>query len=169
MSSQEEQGQEEEIWIPRPSDFYAHTSSKRRTLTENDLLRNAGVDRLFNSLIPGLPIDTDPTEIRTQAEQICHPLEKILKKLKINCSPWIDELTAAWPMILPAEIAKYTSPGKWDQGILYIYVSSSLRLFEIRRMYLKKIEQTIRGFAQERVTIRQIRLMVNSVPPMIHR
>lgn len=163
-----DQEEENEVNIPRPDDFYAHTSAKRRELTENDRKRNAGVDKLFDSIIPGLPIDTDPSETRTQAVQLSQSIESLLKKMNINSSPWIDDLTAEWTKLVPEAVSKYAYPGKWDQGILYIYVSSSIHLFEIRRMYLRKIEQSIRAFAKDRVKIRQIRLMVNAVPPIIH-
>lgn len=167
-SFKKEQESEDEVYIPGPNDFYAHTSARRRKLTENDRKRNAGVDKLFDSIIPGLPIDTDPPEARTGAVQLSQSIESLLKKLNINSSPWIDDLTAEWTRLVPEAVSKYAYPGKWDQGILYIYVSSSIHLFEIRRMHLRKIEQSIRAFAKDRVKIRQIRLMVNSVPPIIH-
>ncbi|MBP5321080.1 MAG: DUF721 domain-containing protein [Kiritimatiellae bacterium] len=154
--------------IADPETFYAHPSRKRKTLTPNDLKRNAGVDRLFDAITPGLPIDTDPAEIRTEAQRIAQPIEDLLKKLKITASPWIDDLAEAWPALLPEAVTRHTVPGKWDNGILYVYVSSSMHLFEIRRSYLKTIEEAVRRFAGDRFTVKQVRLMVNTVPPAPH-
>ncbi|MBP5226492.1 MAG: DUF721 domain-containing protein [Kiritimatiellae bacterium] len=149
---------------PDPETYYAHPHGKRKVLTANDLKRNAGVSRLFDAITPGIPIDTDPSEIRTEAERIAQPIETLLKKLNIDASPWIADLAEAWPTLVPEAVARYTVPGKWDQGILYVYVSSSMRLFEIRRQHLKTIEEAVRRFAGDRFRVKQVRLMVNSVP-----
>lgn len=155
---------EQEDVRPTPADFYARTNTARRSLTENDQKRNAGVDHLFQVITPGLPIDTDPSETRTEASALAAPIDAILKRLKINANPWLEELAAAWTTIFPPEISSCTAPGKWDQGILYIYVTSSIRLFELRRTKWKYIEETIRTFAGDRIRIRQVRLMVNAAP-----
>ena len=148
---------------PSPEDFYARPAGRRKELTENDLKRNRGVDKLFDVMIPGLPIDTDPSEMRTCEQQIAAPLENLLKRLNLGVSPWIEELAAAWIDILPPEVTEFTRPGKWENNILYVYVTSSMRLFEIRRAYQRQIEQAVRKFAGDRFTVRQVRLMVNSV------
>ena len=149
---------------PDPEAYYARPHGKRKVLTANDVKRNAGVNRLFDAITPGIPIDTDPAEIRTEAERIAQPVETLLKKLDIAASPWIDDLAEAWPTLMPEAVARHTVPGKWDNGILYVYVSSSMRLFEIRRQYLKTIEEAVRRFAGDRFRVRQVRLMINAVP-----
>jgi hypothetical protein len=63
---------------------------------------------------------------------------------------------------VPPEVAKVSHPGKWDNGILYIYVTSSLQLFELRRQHLKRIEQAVRAFAGDG-RVKHVRLMVNAV------
>lgn len=150
---------------PAPDDFYARPHGSRKALTPNDIRRNRGVDRLFDAITPGLPIDADPPETRTSAVRISQPVENILKRLNIRASPWIDALTEAWPRIVPPAVSNFARPGKWDaSGILYLYVSSSVHLFEIRRMHLREIERAVRAFAGDRFRIRQVRLTVNTVP-----
>ncbi|MBQ9430528.1 MAG: DUF721 domain-containing protein [Kiritimatiellae bacterium] len=158
-----EEGWREEL-PPSPEDFYARPIGKRRELTDNDRKRNQGVDKLFEVMIPGLPIDTDPSETRTSEQQIAQSIEKLLKRLDLGVSPWIGELTEAWTKILPPEVTDFTRPGKWENDILYVFVTSSVRLFEIRRAYLKNIERAVRDLAGDRFQVRQVRLMVNSVP-----
>ncbi len=148
---------------PDETAFQAKPTPARRQLTPRDIDRNRGVRALFNHVIPGLPIDADPPETRQEPEPFSALIEKTLKRLNITESPWLDELTQAWPRLVPPEVAKVTCPGKWDAGILYVYVTSSMHLFEIRRAHLKRIEQAVRGFAGDD-RVRQVRLMVNSVP-----
>ncbi len=152
---------------PVESLYRAEPTSVRRQLTPRDQARNQGVKRLFDHIIPGLPIDADPPETRQEPVKFSELIEKTLKRLNITDSPWLDELVRAWPRLVPPEVAKVTRPGKWDDGILYVYVTSSMHLFEIRRAHLKRIEQTVRAFAGDD-RVRQVRLMVNSVPLPYH-
>jgi hypothetical protein len=148
--------------VPAESLYRAEPTHVRRQLTPRDQARNCGVKKLFDNIIPGLPIDADPSETRQEPQKFSDLIEKTLKKLNITDSPWLDELAQAWPTLVPPEVAKVTRPGKWDNGILYVYVTTSLHLFEIRRAHLKRIEQSIRAFAGDD-RVRQVRLMVNSV------
>jgi hypothetical protein len=152
---------------PAESSYRAEPTPVRRQLTSRDLARNQGVKQLFDHIIPGLPIDADPPETRQEPEAFSALIEKTLKRLNIDASPWLAELAQAWPQLVPPEVARVTSPGKWDAGILYVYVTSSMHLFEIRRAHLKRIEQAVRAFAGDD-RVKQVRLMVNSVPLPYH-
>jgi len=152
---------------PEESAFLIAPTPARRQLTPRDLEHNSNVSKLFDHVRPGLPIDADPPETRRDAEPFSALIEKALKHLKIDASPWLDELTQAWPGLVPPEVAKAARPGKWDAGILYVYVTSSTRLFEIRRQHLKRIEQAVRAFAGDD-RVRQVRLLVNAVPLPYH-
>jgi len=147
---------------PDAASFRLEPTSVRRQATPRDLARSSAVKRLFDRVIPGLPIDADPTELRQEPEPLSALIEKALKRLNIAESPWLDELAQAWPQLVPADVAKVSRPGKWDHGILYVYVSSSMHLFEIRRAHLKRIEQAVRAFAGDD-RVKQVRLMVNAV------
>ena len=148
---------------PTPEMFYARPSPEgRKTLTERDLARNAGVDRLFARAIPGLPIDADPHETHADPIPVSNAIETILARFGIRTSPWLERLADAWPDIVPEEVARDAVPGKWDdeRGILFVYVPNARRLFELRGKYLAKIENAVRAFAPE-VKLRQVRLMQN--------
>ena len=149
--------------LPGEASYQVLPNNVRRQLTPRDVDQNRQAKTLFDHIVPGLPIDADPPEMRRAVEPFSAIIEKTLKKLKIDASPWLDELTAAWPALVSPEVAKVTRPGKWDNSILYIYVTTSVKLFEIRRTQLKNIEQAVRAFAPD-IRIRQIRLMVNAVP-----
>ncbi len=144
------------------SAFCVRKTAARHELTESDKRHNRGVRRLFNNVIPGLPIDHDPPETRQPPEPIAAAVEKVLTRLKINESPWFNRLIAAWPKLAPPEVAKVARPGKWENNTLYIFVDSSPHLFEIRRAHLKNIEMAVKTLpGGDRV--RQVRLLVNAV------
>lgn len=147
---------------PDEADFLVAPSPQRRQLTPRDIARNRGVSRLFSNIIPGLPIDADPPETRQEPEPFSALIEKTLKALKIDDSPWLDELAGAWTRIMPPEVVKSARPGKWDNGTLYVYVDSSPHLFELRRTHLKRIEAAVRAFAGDG-RVKHVRLMVNAV------
>jgi hypothetical protein len=154
-------------YAPGESAYLIEPTPARRQLTPRDLDHNRKVSALFDHVMPGLPIDADPPETRREAEPFSAIIEKTLKRLKIDASPWLDELTEAWPRLVPPEVAKVSRPGKWDAGILYVYVTSSPHLFEIRRAHLKRVEQAVRAFAGDD-RVRQVRLMVNAVSLPYH-
>lgn len=143
--------------------FCVTPNPARRALTPRDIERNRHVKTLFDRIVPGLPIDADPPELRRDAEPFSAIIEKTLKRLKIDASPWLDELAGAWPSLVPPEIARVARPGKWDNGILYVYVTNSVKLFELRRTQLKRIEQAVRAFAGDD-RVKQVRLLVDAVP-----
>lgn len=162
-SPSEGNGQPDFSPIPIESSYQVTPDPVRRQLTPRDLEYNGKVKTLFDHIVPGLPIDADPPETRRYAEPFSSIIEKTLKRLHIEESPWLDELTAAWSKLVAPEVAKVAHPGKWDNGILYVYVTTSVKLFEIRRTQLKRIEQAVRAFAGDD-RVKQVRLMVNAVP-----
>ncbi len=145
------------------ADFTVRPKGARRALTPRDKERNRRVGELFRHVIPGLPIDADPPETRMEPEPLAALIERTLKRLKINESPWLDELNRAWPSLVAPEVSRVARPGKWEDGILFVYVTSSVKLFELRRTQLRRIEEAVKGFAGAG-RVRQVRLMVNSVP-----
>ena len=142
--------------------FQSHRNPGRRNLTQNDHEHNRNVKILFNNIIPGLPIDADAPELRHEPESMGNLVEGVMKHLNIKEHGWIHELKDAWPQIVAPDIAKQTTPGKWKNNTLFVYVSSSMVLFELRRTRLKEIETAVKKFAPDK-KIRYVRLMVNSV------
>ncbi len=134
-----------------------------RKLTEGDLERNRRVAEFFSRVKPGIPIDADAPELRRAPVPLSALVEKVLKRRNISESPWMDALNRAWPTLVAPEVARDARPGKFADGILFVYVTSSVKLFELRRSRLRDIERAVRAFAGgDRV--RQVRLMVNAVP-----
>ena len=147
---------------PSESDYTANPTEGRKQPTPRDIERNRRVGELFNRVIPGLPIDPDLPELRQDPEPFAQLIERTLKHLNIDESPWLDDLNRAWPTLLPPEVTQSARPGKFADGILYIYVTSSVKLFELRRTRLRDIERIVRAFpGGDRV--RHVRLMVNAV------
>ncbi len=149
-------------FTPTESAYTVRPSPARRQLTPRGEAHNRNVRRLFDRVVPGLPIDAEPPETRCDAEPFAAAIERTLKRLRIDATPWLDELALAWPQLVPPEVARVSRPGKWDNGILYVYVTTSVKLFELRRQHLARIEQAVRAFARDG-RVRQVRLMVNAV------
>ncbi|HOE60573.1 MAG TPA: DUF721 domain-containing protein [Kiritimatiellia bacterium] len=150
--------------VPDESAFLSAASRARCTPTPREAARLAAVRTLFQRVKPGLPIDSDPPELRQEPTPLGHAIETILQRLELRATPWLDDLAAAWHEILPPQVSRFTRPGKYDAGILFVFVTSSTHLFEIRRNHLQRIEQAVRAFAGDERQIRQVRLMVDSVP-----
>jgi len=140
-----------------------HRHRGRPVLTDSDHEHNRNVRTLFNNIIPGLPVDADPPELHHEPEAMNMLVEKAMKKLNIETQGWIDELKNAWNNILPADIAEKTQPGKFENNILFVYVKSSVELFDLRRTRLREIENAVRQFAPDK-TVRHVQLMVNYSP-----
>ena len=149
-------------FVPTESAYEIAPTPARRELTPRDRDYNRNVRTLFDHVVPGIPIDGDPPETRREAEPFSAIIERTLKQLNIEASPWLDELVSAWPNLVSPEVARVSRPGKWDSGTLYIYVTSSPHLFELRRQHLKRIEQAVRAFAGDD-RVKHVRLLVNAV------
>jgi hypothetical protein len=147
-------------FVPTPDAFEVVPNPVRRTLTPRDIEHNRQVSAFFNTLIPGLPVDRDAPQLRPPVIPFSEIMEATLKKLNIQESPFIDDLSENWASIVPPAIAKLTHPGKWENNILYVYVPSSTHLFELRRTALHQIEEAVRAFAGTTL-VRQVRLMVD--------
>lgn len=148
--------------VPAPENFLIKPSRARRVLSERDKRYNEDVRQLFEHITPRVPIDGDTIELRREADPIGGMVEGVLKRLKVNFSPWLEELKEAWPQLVGAEVASAAEPGKLEQGILFVYVTTSVKLFELRRFHLSAIEKAVREFGGDQ-QIRQVRLMVNRV------
>lgn len=107
-----------------------------------------------------LPMDMSYRPFHRPREQVVAvAVEHVLKRLGIEASPWLERLAESWPTIAGDAAAKKCRPGKFQNGILYVYVSNSVDLFNLRRTDLPAIECAVRTFAGE-VKVRQVRLMI---------
>ena len=160
-------GTEDFSFAPSEDSFQVLPDPVRRELTPRDIEHNQRVSKLFDTVMPGLPIDADPPQIRPTMTPFSEVIEATLKHLNIQASPFLDNLAEKWDSLFPSAIAKLTRPGKWENNILYVYVPSSMHLFELRRTALRQIEETVRTFAGETL-VRQVRLMVDGSPMKAH-
>lgn len=157
---------------------YASEIEESEELTDEDFLpeehvrrqhderywdRQRRVSTLLSNIIPGLPVDREAPELHREPKPLAAALERVLARYNIKKSFWLDDLKAAWPQLVAPEVARDAHPGKFKDGILYIFVSSSVRLFELRRTNLAAIEAAVRAFKGGK-QVRQVRLMVDSVP-----
>jgi hypothetical protein len=107
-----------------------------------------------------LPFDVTARELRRPREQaIAMALERVLRERGIEASPWLDRLAAEWPTVAGAATAARCRPGKFLNGILYVYVRNNVDLFNLRRQDLPALERAVRAFAGD-VPVRQVRLMI---------
>jgi hypothetical protein len=107
-----------------------------------------------------LPFDVTVREQRRPREQaVAVAMERVLRKLGIEASPWLERLAVEWPVVAGAAAAAKCRPGKFHNGILYVYVRNSVDLFNIRRTDLPAMERAVRAFAGD-VPVRQVRLMI---------
>lgn len=108
-----------------------------------------------------LPLDADAPEYRRDPAPMRALVETVIRRLNLPGQElWREELDAVWQRVVPAAIAAAIHPGKWEQGVLYLYVANSTQLFEIRRLHLRTIEALLRQrFGPTR--LRQVRLQVN--------
>jgi hypothetical protein len=107
-----------------------------------------------------LPYDITARELRRPREQaVAVAVERLLRRLGIEASPWLERLAVEWPAVAGAATAAKCRPGKFHNGILYVYVRNSVDLFNIRRTDLSALERAVRAFAAD-VPVRQVRLMI---------
>jgi hypothetical protein len=87
-------------------------------------------------------------------------VEGVLKRLNLPAQElWRDDLAEVWPKVVPPELARVIRPGKWENGVLYLHVPNSMKLFEIQRQHLRGIEKALRQhFGAKR--LKQVRLMI---------
>lgn len=151
------------VYEATPEQYLVTPTQKRRELTARDEARNQKVEQLFHNLLPGVPLDADPHELRQDPTPFEDVLGTLLQQLKISETPWMKDLDAAWSDLVTPEVAQVARPGKLVNGVLYVYVTSSIKLHELRRTHLRKIERAVKQFAGKG-RVRHVHLMVNSVP-----
>ena len=106
-----------------------------------------------------LPVDLSLRELRRPREQaVGVAVERVLRRLGVETSPWLDRLAEEWSSVAGAAAAK-CRPGKFQNGILFVYVRNSVDLFHLRRTDLPAIERAVKAFAGD-VLVRQVRLMI---------
>lgn len=67
--------------------------------------------------------DSTPPRPTPQNESLGDFLPGVLKKMGMKEQGWLADISAKWEEIAGAEIAENCRPGKYDNGILTVYVS----------------------------------------------
>ncbi|MFZ4395274.1 MAG: DUF721 domain-containing protein [Kiritimatiellia bacterium] len=108
-----------------------------------------------------LPEDADHPGRRREPTPMRTLVERTLQRLKLpDQDLWREELAQVWEQVVPPAFASVVRPGKWDRGVLYLFVTNNARLFELQRFHLKAMETALRQhFGDARV--RQVRLMID--------
>jgi hypothetical protein len=124
-------------------------------------------DYLEEDLLPDpwepvrLPVDADAPERRREPTGMQALMAGALRRLNLSDQHlWQEELAAVWARLAPPAVAAAARPGKWDRGVLYLFVPNSAKLFEIQRFHLQALEASLRGhFGSKR--LKQVRLMID--------
>ncbi len=114
---------------------------------------------------PQIPEDADHPARRRDATLMRTLVEHAIQKLRLpNQELWREEIEQLWAQAVPPELTSVLRPGKWERGVLYLYVSSNTRLFEIQRTHLRGIETRLRlHFGATR--LKQVRLLLDPDGP----
>ena len=108
-----------------------------------------------------IPEDADPPGRRREPTSMRALVELTVKKLKLpDQELWRDELAQAWLQVVPPQFATVVRPGKWENGVLYLFVANSARLFEFQRFHLKTIETSLRRHF-DATRLKQVRVMID--------
>ena len=103
--------------------------------------------------------DENPAS-RTSETRIDNVVAGLLRRLGVADSVWLRELEESWPRLVGGPIAAHTRPGRYDKGVLTIYVDSSVWLSELSRFSQKELLQRLQSaFTRER--IRAVRLQMD--------
>ena len=114
------------------------TPAKPATLPVSDLARERARltrdrearRRFENQLIPGLPVDADAPQLRTRKmPRLGTLLQKIVTELTHVEEPFFDAVCDNFARLCPDFPA---TPGRYQDGRLFLYVRTSAQLFALR-------------------------------------
>ena len=123
----------------------------------------AGEADLLDLLAPEpIPEDSDHPGRRREPTPMRALVEQTVQRLKLpDQELWREELAQVWSRVVPPAFTSVVRPGKWERGVLYLFVSNSARLFEFQRFHLKAVEKELRQhFGPTR--LKQVRVMIDS-------
>ena len=123
----------------------------------------AGEADLLDLLAPEpIPEDADHPGRRREPTPMRALVEQTVKRLKLpDQELWREELAQVWSHVVPPEFAAVVRPGKWERGVLYLFVANSARLFEFQRFHLKAVEKALR-LHFDATRLKQVRVMIDS-------
>ncbi len=107
--------------------------------------------KMAHHVIPGLPIDGDPPEMRKPSKTIASEMDSLLEEILKEENPFYDLVVEKWSELFPDLPIK---PGRMDKTKLFLYVKTSGKLFACRSQLpkIKKVLSTLQG-APKRFTL----------------
>jgi len=114
--------------------------------------RAAGVKRLGERVVPGLPVDADAVEIRTPVTRLDSAIDAMIASMGSQRSPFFDAVCEKWDDLFPGLPAR---PGRFEDRCLYLFVRSAAINFAVRPRLpaVKRTLQKLEG-APKRLEVR---------------
>lgn len=78
-----------------------------------------------------VPDRTPPAPYRVFTPE--HLLPNVMKKFGMEQSLWEQTVIQDWESLVGQQVAQHARPGRWERGILTVYVKNSVWLSELRR------------------------------------
>jgi len=105
-----------------------------------------------------------PRLARYEDRGVRDELPRILNQLGLADTFWTQTLEREWVEIVGPQLARHTRPGRFQYGVLYVFVANSVWLAELNRMGQKPMLANIqKRFGADR--IKSLRLQIDPEPP----
>ncbi len=100
--------------------------------------------KMAGHVIPGLPIDGDPPEMRKPSRTAGSVMDSLLEEILKEENPFYDAVVEKWSELFPDLPMK---PGRMDGTKLFLYVRTSGKLFACRPklQQIKKVLASLEG------------------------
>jgi len=98
--------------------------------------------------------------LKGEPEKLGDLLDDQLSKIGMQ-DQWLIELKENWPELVGEDVAKFSSPTKYDYGILYVSVPNRTWLFQLQSLGTTVILDNIKKRYPAR-KIRQVRLRADA-------
>jgi predicted nucleic acid-binding Zn ribbon protein len=104
--------------------------------------------------------DTAPAPPAREPAKIGSAIAGVLKKLGLENTQWTHVLGEQWPELVGAAVAGHTRPGRFENGVLVVFVDSSVWFSELSRYgQARMLENLQKAFGKKK--IRNVRLQLD--------
>jgi len=121
------------------------TPDERARRMQGILRDRAARRRLADNLVPGLPVDGDPPELRRSAEKMGDSLPGVLEALVSVSSSFFDRVSAEWEELFPGTPAR---PVRFEESErefkLVLSVPSAGAAFALRAQ-MSRMRRALKG------------------------
>ena len=101
---------------------------------------------------------------RRDEQPLAAVAQRVLKAWKLEGRAVEMRLVAAWPEIVGPQVAMHARPGRLERGVLVVFVSNSVWLAELNRLFQKPMLDNIRRQLGTN-DVRALRLQLDPDPP----